>query len=207
MDNTDFQSDLFEEAARPDPKKRPQRQHPVARGYRLSLSISYEQIVFFAIAFIMLMVLIFSLGVEKGKRLLMPPESPVLEFVKPEIMPKPVITATAEKIMEESSQALETKKALAVLPEPKTEKIEKSVLVDTPKPPSKPYTIQVATYWTKANAKRELEKLRRNKFDSFIISTNGKYEICVGEYINKAGAKADMEKLNKRYKDRFLRRR
>ena len=87
MDKTDFQSDLFEEVVIPDPKKRPHRQHPVARGYRLSLSISYEQIVFFAIASIMLMVLIFSLGVEKGKRLVMPPEAPVLESVESEIVP------------------------------------------------------------------------------------------------------------------------
>ena len=206
-DRIEFQRDLFEESSKPDRRRKVVKQEPIARGYRLHLNISYEQIVFFVIALIMVLVLTFSLGAERGKRLASPkaPESPTLaEFEV--VAEKPETAATPERIVREI-EAPETEIELSTPARPEVARTIKPVLPNIAEEPSKPYTIQVATYWSKNSAKKELESLRKKGFDSFIISTGGKYEICVGSYISKATAEKDMEKLKKRYKDRFLRRR
>lgn len=180
---TEFQSELFEEFIKPEKKREIQKSHPIVRRYRLFLNISYEQLVFFVIALIMIMVLVFSLGVERGKSLLETPAP-----VEPEIAREPEI---------ELPSSTEIQKEVVLKPPP--QEIIKKV--------SKPYTIQVATYRQKKSAKKELENLRKRGLDSYIISNNGKYEVCVGEYVDRDSAKKNIKRLKKDYKDCFLRRR
>lgn len=185
------QGELFEELTRPETRKRARKTPPVARGYNISLNISYEQIVFIVIALIMAAVLIFSLGVEKGKNAPLAGPAEEVQPAEPE--------AIVEAMGPEEETALPAEAAEETQPEPVEPEPIKKV--------SRPYTIQVATYWSKVNAKKELENLKRREWDSLIIENDGRYEVCVGSYINKDDAAADMERLKKHYKDRFLRRR
>ena len=194
-----IQGELFEELTKPK-KNRAQKGEPIAKQYRLALNISYEQLVFSVITLIMVMVLIFSLGVGRGRRLA--------------ALNSPKRVEAAPAAAEESWPEIEPKIQVSSQPEAQPRKpITGPPAEPMPQPaepirgPSKPYTIQVATYSSKPNAKKELEKLRRRGLDSFIISGNGKYEVCVGEYVNKDNAAESIKRLKKDYKDCFLRRR
>ena len=193
---TEFQNELFEEIVKPGKEKRAPKSRHVARQYRFLFNISYEQFVFLAIALIMIMVLIYSLGVEKGRK---------LAAVKKPVVPAPAEYGTEpeekyEETMGKESETIPTHQA-------EVKKIPKPVRVEAVKGPSKPYTIQVATYWSKPNAKKELDKLKKLGMDPLIISNNGKYELCVGVYADRDDAREIIKKLKKDYKDCFLRRR
>ena len=137
----------------------------------------------------MVVVLIFSFGVERGKRF--------LSYNKNQLKEEPM----APMVPAEIEQPLTEPKT-----EPKIE-VSKKPEPEPPSPVSKPYTIQVATYWSKSNAKSELEKLKKKGYDSFIIFNNDKYELCAGEYVDKDDAEKSIKTLKKDYKDCFLRRR
>jgi len=193
----EYKNDLFDELTRPGRKHRVPKSRPVAKRYQLQINISYEHLIFSVIVLIMAMVLVFSIGTEKGRRI---SQGPV-------------------QIAEENAKVV-------IKPEPKTETVNiseppeaETVLIQEPKAPlqepiktpakniSKPYTIQVATFWSKENAKKEVEKLRKKGFESSIISHNNKYQLCVGAYVDKDSTSGSMEILKKDYKDCFVRRR
>ncbi len=181
----EFQNELFDDLAKPQRPRRIPRHKPVAKRYSILLDVTHEQAVFFVIALIIAGVIIFSLGVERGKRAAAPAPEIALEL--------------QEEVYEEAPESAE-------------EVFEEIVTIETPKeeippaPPepvqkvSRPYTIQVATYWSKPSAKREMERIRRRGMDSFIISTNGKYDVCVGEFITKDNADETITKLKNDYK-------
>ena len=197
----EYQSELFENLTALEKKKRVRRGRHIARQYRLMLDLSYEQIIFFAIALIMVMVLVFSAGMEKGRAVVTAKVSP--EAAAPKAAVKNIEPPNENLVSEIKSGSPEPEEEPVAEPKKPAQK-QKQAKVGTA---SKPYTIQVATYWSKPSAKKELEKLRKKGFDSFIISSNGKYEVCTGEYISKEGAKKNIEALKKDYKDLFLRRR
>jgi len=195
----EFQSELFEEFDKQSKKKHVRKGQPIAKGYSILLHVSHEQLVFFVIALILSSVLIFSLGVERGKRLPLPEEE--IAIIPREINIE-VEELTPESVNEELVEAPQPQV------EPKLEELIKTAEpVKVVKEISRPYTVQVATYWSKPNASKEMEGLRRLGMQPFIIATNGKYEVCVGEYINKDEAKISIKKLKKKYKDCFLRKR
>jgi len=167
----EFQSELFEEFDKQSKKKHVRKGQPIAKGYSILLHVSHEQLVFFVIALILSSVLIFSLGVERGKRLPLPEEE--IAIIPREINIE-VEELTPESVNEELVEAPQPQV------EPKLEELIKTAEpVKVVKEISRPYTVQVATYWSKPNASKEMEGLRRFGMQPFKIPTNGKYEVCV----------------------------
>ena len=204
MKESTVQKELFEEFGMPKHKKKRQ-QTILPKNYK-PLSISHEQVVFIAIAAIMLMVLIFSLGVERGRRL-----------VGIRTAKESVPSAALSEVKEEAAAA-------AGMPNEKYEKInlvKNDTVVerryDEPSPPVRAkdkrivksglFTIQVIAYRSKKSAQRELEKLSEKGYKPFIITGGGYYQICVGEYADKDKSKNDFLELKKNYKDSFIRKR
>ncbi|MCM8791943.1 MAG: SPOR domain-containing protein [Candidatus Omnitrophica bacterium] len=68
------------------------------------------------------------------------------------------------------------------------------------------YTIQVATYKTSDYAQKEANKLKKNGFDTMIISKDKYILLCVGKFLNRHEAEIVLAKLKKRYEDCFIRR-
>lgn len=67
------------------------------------------------------------------------------------------------------------------------------------------YTIQVASYQSKASAQREVEALRKKGLLPLVLS-KGKYTVlCVGKFSNKETARSLLSELKKRYGDCFIR--
>lgn len=174
-----MQRELFEEFEAPKKKRLPSASI-LPKNY-LRFNVSYEQLIFIAIAVIMLMVLVFSLGVEKGRHV---------------VESGPVKERTVIKV--------ETPVVAAAISEPakapvKAEKPYKEI--------KKLYTVQVIAYRSKKLAQKELVKLTKKGYKPFIIVGGGYYQICVGEYEESKEAKEELAKLKKTYKDSFVRKR
>ena len=59
------------------------------------------------------------------------------------------------------------------------------------------YRVQVGAYSIKANAEKELIKIKNAGFDAFIVQLNGVYKIQVGAYSVKANADTMLRKIKK----------
>ena len=178
MKNKNAQQELFKEYGAP--KKRGIQNSILPKSYTL-LNISYEQLIFLTIAIIMLMVLVFSLGVERGRSL----AEPLLERADTTIVE--VTKETKEEVTDKVPVKEEGLRQLKKLPEL--------------------FTVQVIAYRSKKSAQRELERLGKKGYKPFIIVGGNYYQICVGEYKNEAKAKEELLELRKTYKDSFVRKR
>lgn len=196
MKEQSLQKELFKEFE--EPKKKVKKTDTILPKNYILFNVSYEQIIFITIGIIMLMVLLFSLGVERGKRLIYSKVSKeetragivsIEDLKKDSTSPGPLVTETSTP---------EPKDEEAKIIEPKEEKGITS---------AKLFTIQVIAYRSKRSAQDELIKLSKKGFSPFIIVGGGYYQICVGEYRDQDEAKGDLLELKKVYKDSFIRKR
>lgn len=157
---------------------------------KVALSLSYENILIFTIALIMLFVACYSLGVEKGRRLVQGVQEPAKAQT---------IVDTAE--VKEKEQAKE--EPIKSIPEKRIR-----IKVAAVEPPHKSRTyIQVASFLTSKNAQREMNRLKDKGYTPFTANW-GKYKVvCVGGYQNHDQASRDLKQLRKLYADCILRNR
>ena len=178
MKNFMTQRELFNEFERPKKRKKKTSHSILPKSY-IPLNVSHEQLIFVTIAVIMLMVLLFSLGVERGKYL----ASSSLQRIETIKTVEPSEPEIAEAPVEE--KAVEKRRAA------------------TPRL----FTIQVIAYRSKKSAQKELLKLSKKGFKPFVIVGSGYYQVCVGEYRDQSEFKNDLLELRKVYKDSFIRKR
>ena len=170
------------------------------------LTLSFENIIVLCIIFVMVLVLFFSFGVERGKRIALLPsvtdEADIIQTVKKDAVKQPVQTVPRvemekrvvfpvdipEEIFEEGEPAFRP-------PLEKTEEQEKL------------FTIQVASFRLEKNAEREADRLRNTGHDDTFVVPKGNHSIvCVGKFMQKNEAKKFSGKLKKRYNDCLIRR-
>lgn len=151
-----------------------------AIGAKMAIIVSREKIIFLTIGLILVVILAFSLGVERGKRI---KEKIAVDLEQDEE------TAQLQKIELEPVTA---KKIETIPPSPKKEGL---------------FTVQVVSYKQKELAAKEMEILKRKYSDAFIIQNGQYYEICVGNFSSRQDAKQVVNDLNKRYKDCFIKKR
>lgn len=147
-------------------------------GKKVVLNLSYENVVLLFIAFIMLLVIFFSLGVEKGEK-----EMPVAPNKSDDII---VDIGEIEEIAALQNIQVGEKKMIDVSP--------------------KPYTIQVASFKKEQDAEKVTGHLKNEGHEAFVISSNDWLQICVGRYKNKEESEKDLEILQKRYPTCYFRR-
>jgi len=68
------------------------------------------------------------------------------------------------------------------------------------------YTIQIATYQTKAYAQKEADSLKKRGFAPLILPKGTYTIVCVGNFSDQKTAKPLLSELKKRYQDCFMRR-
>lgn len=66
------------------------------------------------------------------------------------------------------------------------------------------YRVQSGAYSLKANADKQLKKIKAAGFDAVMVKASGKYKIQVGAYSVKANAEAQMAKIKKAGFDAFI---
>ena len=174
------------------------------------LILSVENIMILTMAVVVIMVVSFSLGMEKGKRLskkavlrMLPQDSPAPESPQP----------PAQDAVIEDAKTMAGKELVEAAP-------EKTPLVRLDEEPVDPdaaqaagekvvdnfYTIQVASFKKRTMAQKEAMQLQDKGYDIMVVP-KGQYSIvCVGKFPVKEEAKVVSQELKKKYKDCLIRR-
>ena len=149
----------------------------------LSYILIHEKIILLIIGFLLVGIVSFTLGVNKGKNL-------ASLSVKKQLETLPKMEAGPEGLKEETKV---TKEETETKIQPKEE--EKAG-----------FTIQVATYRTQSYANREAEKLKKRGLVTLVL-TKGEYkQLCVGKFLSRNEAKVVLKNLKPRYQDCFIKR-
>ena len=185
-----------------------------------SITLSLENIVVVSIVMVMAVVLSFSIGVERGKKIIF---SNNLATTSPSSMETAGATtsvknnsigssgATTKSITTPKPSAVPSSSRITAVDIVKNETIQKATekIVALPKLQEAsplPYTIQVASFARGEYAKKEAMALSKKGFDNFVVS-KGKYSIvCVGKFLKKDEAGVTLTRLQKTYKDCMIRR-
>ena len=152
------------------------------------------------IIFVVCMVLFFSLGVERGKKVALIQVSQSLaaasrtpELVKPEPAEKPVGRISVKHEVK------------PVRPKPKAADDKREVLEIKIDEDLK-YTIQVASFKKEINANKEAKTLETKGFETFVMPKGSYSIVCVGRFAEKNDARLHAKKLKGKYGDYLIRR-
>lgn len=155
----------------------------------------YEKTSLMIIAFIITVIVSFSLGVEKGKKTQLANSGTRLDLALK--IQQPVAVKTA---------ALPAQPSKLPVPQPVLEKRNVIPQQESQEYIHNNYTIQLASYQNKTSAQKEAEGLKKRGLTPLIVS-KGKFSVlCVGNFPNKKTAESLLVELKKRYRDCLIRR-
>ena len=181
------------------------------RYFKPNITLTFDNIAVLAIALLMLMVLSFSLGVEKGKRL-----ARLSQPMSPSVKPTTVTTPSAKGVEPVHTQTP------PVLTKPVNENHPVSVPVTTVSTTVTTekvvpivqtalstredfYTVQVASFKQEKYARQEAMSLKQKGYEIFVIPKGQHSIVCVGRFAKKNEAMVMSGKLRKYYKDCVVR--
>jgi cell division septation protein DedD len=191
------------------------------------LSVTKDKLYLSLVCLILLLVITFSLGVERGKKVSLSTQKQVLQELNlienataaSVAIPLSGGSTAVEVVTERPEPVIVSPEVIKLAPEimpraliqPKKQNLSDStVLADHSKNVSKSpiegsLTIQLASYAQESTAKEESKKLEKKGYVAFIV-VKGKYVIlCVGQFKDKAEARKTQSILKKNYKDCFIR--
>jgi hypothetical protein len=185
----DKQAELFPDLQAASIKKARQsfRQDMVVKK-KFVLNLLYENLVLLFIIFIMLLVIFFSLGVEKGKRIVRESKKDVAGIidVEPQVEKGRIEVSTPEWKDASGFENIGE---------------EQLVKKNAAKVPVKPYTIQIIAFKKEKNGKveKEVQRLKDEGYEAFVIPSQEWLQVCVGRYISKEESQIDFLSLKKIY--------
>lgn len=194
--NQENQPDLF---SQPLPEK--QRSEPLRELRRspqpILLHTTLEQIIFYAIVFVLYSCAVFFFGVLRGKSL----EGPGAG-VYSAVRTAPPAARPAVAPQREQTPAVQRAAPVASDPTPRAVTYATAMTSD----PSKPYTIQLLSHRKKDYADRDAGMLRQAGVQTFVSRKGNYYIVCAGQYASSDEAAADLRYFRQKFKDCFLRR-
>ena len=150
----------------------------------ISYISKYEKTILIIIGFVITGIASFSLGVEKGKSFTMLKTDSRLDIA---VKPKPTLPVPVPKQINKNQQYQPVKK----------EELKEYI---------QNYTIQVASFLNRLNARKEADILKRKGLSPLVLS-KGKFSIvCVGNFSKREEAESLLSKLRKQYQDCRIRR-
>ena len=191
----EVQKDLFEGYSSEGKRSMFRRKH--SPGHRPVFVISYERLTFISIAGILAIVVVFALGVERGKRVSQAP-----------VIPQPADLKVVTEVNGTEEEAVEVKIAInEVFPGSTDVSAEEAKPPEIAVPASGPYTVQLVAYKNKQDVENEMKYLVKSGYKPFLIPSGKFSQVCVGEYATNDEAKKTMQELKTKYKECFTRRR
>ncbi len=202
----DFFGDDFEE--KKGRKSRFLRRYPEQR-FLSHIKIPIEYTVIIAIGVLVLVIIAYAVGVEKGKRYIdkKPEKVAEKELSTVEIEEKTDIaylqqesveSKQGEKGVSEPEKAVITESAVLPLVKSDSEEI-------APDPDGYGYIIQLASFKKKASAKEEVRKLKNRGIEGDLAKKGNWYQVYAEGYRTKEEAQKDLRELLPDYKDCFIR--
>ena len=169
------------------------------------LTLSGENIIVVSIVFVMLVLISFCLGVEKGKELVQVPR--LIDKNVPAILPLKRQGLPREKMPSPSIYKEEASKNINSQPS-KISEAQKNNNAPASVPQLMPrgFTIQVASYKSEKYAAKEANNIKQKDMDIFVLPKGSHQILCVGKFEKKEDALALLSRLKGRYKDCLIRR-
>jgi cell division septation protein DedD len=189
-----YQKELFEFENRK--RSFPKFDKMIPRG-DFAIILTLEKTVFVSIGIIMLLVVIYALGVERGKVVVRRIPQPVAAVrVAPVKAPAAPLLKAAVQVKQPAPAPITAPVAAITSPVPSAEKA-----ID----PAKPYTIVAATFTRKEWADQEAARLKKSGLEAFAVSSEPYFIVCIGVFANKDVAKPVLNKVRRSYKDAYIR--
>lgn len=184
-DNKEYQAELFNEFS-DEPAKQRRFIKRSERQKKITLVISREKLIFSVISVILLYVIFFSLGIERGKKIANRSLNSNMHSTAVALQNKNVENQNQKTTAEKNVSNLET--TTQIVPELKEF-----------------YSIQAAAYSNLSRAEKEASKVRAGGNEA-IIDSNGKYHLLlIGKFKDKKDATALKKKLANKYKGCYVR--
>jgi cell division septation protein DedD len=182
--------------------------HGAEKTARLTkdLTLSMENIIVLSIVLVMAMVLFFSFGVEKGKRI-----ASLSGATGDGDFDRAARDAVAEQSAGSVVQAPQEEKMVFPVAHPQEAAEENKPTFHPPlekrDEQEKLFTIQVASFKLEENARREAERLKGiGHEDTFVVPKGSHTIVCVGKFAQMGEAKKFSSRLRNRYNDCLVRR-
>ncbi len=183
--------------------KNPEKNKNFGNGFKC-LTLSFENIIVLCIIFVMSLVLIYSLGVERGKKIVKASDAPLAEskaLAKVATQETQGVLLPGEPVETDEVIQIETE---AEVPEGFKPSPEENLIVDTTD--KKFFTIQVASFKLEKNAQKEADKLKEIGYDIYVVPKGSYSIVCVGKFIERNQAIEFSGKLRNKYNDCLVRR-
>lgn len=165
---------------------------------RLGVTLTLDKIIFIVIAAIMLMVIVYALGVERGKSL-KARAMPTLSAAQAKAAPAVTTAALTGSAVIKIKQVPLEKVAPLTVPRPGTATLFQ--------PAGRPFTIIAGAFTRKDTALQEAARLTKDGFDAKVFQANLYFQVCVGAYANKKAAQGTLKRIRVRYKDAYIKQR
>ncbi|GEM_PF-1106226 len=205
MEEENYQKELFD-------FEKPKRAFPGLAGIlpkrdfegKVLVSFTLEKIVFLAIGMIMAMVVVFALGVEKGKSLDPYKPSQANGQIAAAIQPRPVPVQTKGQ-----NQPMQKKQEAALQPAATSAKKPYAAAKNAPysnavSQPARSWTIVTSAFKEKSNAVQEADRLKKEGFDATIMQDEPYFIVCVGAFQSKENAGKALSRLRTKYQRAYL---
>ncbi len=185
------------------------------------LTLSVENIIVLCILCMMSLILFFSFGVEKGKRIGL---GTLTKGVQEPLTVGSSITAVAapgQEKKEDVTVSVPGRKAVDSQPAPRIAPPSSTMAADSSlsqtqdqgsefspllQDVGKNFTIQVASFKREENARKEAMRLKERGYDIFVLPSGSHSVVCVGKFVQKDAAKQFLNKLKNKYNDCLVRR-
>jgi cell division septation protein DedD len=166
-----------------------------------SLNITVDNMVIGSIVLVMVFLLVFSIGVERGKQLAWGEKNPV-QIDQNSVS---LQSSLSPSMINDSTETVT--QTISLPPDDGPENPVASPATDTvPKTPDEGFTVQIATYKGEKRAREVVEQLQKLGHESFFLSKGEYVIVCVGKFSGKNEAKKYSLELKKKYKDCYVRR-
>jgi cell division septation protein DedD len=184
MEKDGLQKELFEFES---PKKAAARFGTIFTRPDFAIILTPEKMVFTAIGVIMLMVIFFALGVEKGRS-------------AAEVSPAPAISVSSVRV-----PVVAAKSIAATNITPKVNPPALSVKAPAVFDKTKPYMVVAGAFSKQDLALKEVGKLKTAGLEAYVYYGEPYYLACVGSFQNKDAAGKILNKVRHMHKDAYVR--
>jgi len=169
-----------------------------------AVTLTPDKIVFTAIGIIMLMVVFFALGVEKGRSAAYDKLTQTQMAVK-KIAAVPAVPVKAVSVKMAVAPAVAAKNVPAANTTQKINAPATAVKAQPVPDKTKPYTVVAATYTHEDLAMKEVGKLKTAGFEAFVYYGEPYYLACVGYFQNKESAQKILTNVRQMHRDAYVR--
>ena len=181
-DKKDLQKELFEEYNN-IAKRNLSNDNQLRFRDKVVVKLSAESLVFLGIGVLLILVIAFSLGVEKGRCIVIAKAQKPLE----------VVTATKAVPLKQEAASK------AVIPQ----KTQQTSAIPQKTEADKSFAIQAITYVKLELAQKEVDALKSGGYQSYVIKSGKYYIVYIGNF-SEEEAKVKLRELKQSYKDSFV---